>query len=170
MKTVLKYSAGLTAASIAYFILMNIVGLSGNNTAGWLGYVPYAVFVYLIQNQIKRQQDGSLSFAQGWLYATIVCVVAAVLSSLFMFSYVSLISDEMIVRTIEELTQSYIDSGMTGLILAEKIEAAEKIVTPKFFLIFGSLAGTVIGVLVSAISAFFMRSKPATMDALVLST
>ncbi|NAY93134.1 DUF4199 family protein [Muricauda sp. JGD-17] len=142
----------MSIATIIYFLLTNLLGVSGTEWAGWLGYTPYLIVIFIGQKNLDKVYQ--TSYKSRFFFGALISLLAAMVSSLFMYVYLTYI-DDLMVRTVVENAINTLDkedANYTQLVV--KIKEG---ITPLFYLKFGTLAGIVVGILVSAATAIFTR-------------
>ncbi|MDC6366843.1 MULTISPECIES: DUF4199 domain-containing protein [Flavobacteriaceae] len=147
------FGALLGVVSIAYFLCTNLLGISGNELVGWLGYVPYILMIYwgLVESKALYENYGSR-----FLFGVLVSFIGSIVGSLFMYLYLIYVDDLMIRNAIENQIVSLDSNSADYEMLVAKIKT---VVTPTFYLIFGIVSGLLIGTLISAIMPLVIISR-----------
>lgn len=150
---IIKYGTILSIICILYFISTNILGYSGTQLAGWLSYLPYLiVIIYGIRKHIS---DFS-SYKSKFLFGLSITLIAAVVSSVFMYFFLLVVSDAMIVAVIESEV-AMLDKNAPDYLT--RIEQIKNGITPFSYLIFGTVVGAIMGLIMSLIAPLFVRAK-----------
>lgn len=152
-KQVIRYGMLLSLTTMVYFLVTNFLSISGNELVGWLGYVPYMAFIYIGQ---KNNNKVFHKYTSRFFFGVSISIMAALLSSSFMFIYLIYI-DDLMVKTVVENQINILDK--TDMNYKQSVLRIKAIITPLFYLKFGTIAGVVIGTLISAITAIFTKAK-----------
>lgn len=152
-KPVAKFGGLLSIILITYFLITNLIGISGSNLVGWLGYLPYAFIVYfgLLKTKSLYQR-----YRTRFLFGVFVSLIGAVLGSIFMFVYLKYV-DDLMIRTAVETQISSLDSSSEDY--KEMVSKIRSAITPTFYLIFGVISGSVIGTIISALIPLLLKKQ-----------
>ncbi|UII81124.1 DUF4199 domain-containing protein [Flagellimonas sp. CMM7] len=152
-KPVAKFGVLLSIILITYFLITNLIGISGSNLVGWLGYLPYAFIVYF---GLIKSEDLYERYKTRFLFGVLVSLIGAVLSSIFMFVYLKYV-DDLMIRTAVETQISSLDSSSESY--KEMVSKIKLAITPTFYLIFGVISGSVIGTIISALIPLLLKKQ-----------
>ena len=143
----IKFGILLGSISILYFLVTNLLGISGDEAVGWLGYLVYLIVIYL---GVKANLGTLTTFWAKFKFGVIISILGSLVSSLFMYLYLTYV-DDLMIQTVLDKQEAILRAE--GDSYAEKMEILKSSVTPRFYLIFGSIAGTLIGSILSVVSA-----------------
>jgi len=152
-KQIIRYSSILSVSTIIYFLITNFLNVSGSELAGWMGYLPYMIVIYIGQ---KNNNKTLSSYKSRLFFGIFISMIAALISSLFMFIYLTYI-DDLMVRTVIENQIDILDKN--DINYDQSITRIKAIITPLFYFKFGVIVGIVIGTIISAITAIFTKVK-----------
>ncbi len=150
-KLVFKFGIILSAITILYFLVTNLLGVSGTESAGWIGYLPYLIIIIYAFKTIDLK-----SYLRRFTFGAKISLIAAIASSLFMYLYLTYI-DDLMVRTVVENQIAMVDKNDPTY--NDKVIRLQEGITPLFYLKFGIIAGVLIGTIISAVTALFIKVK-----------
>ncbi|WP_396590152.1 DUF4199 domain-containing protein [Allomuricauda sp. R78024] len=153
MKKAITYGLILSLVCILYFTIFNFFGISGENLVGWLSYLPYPIIIYL---GLHNNKSSISTYKNKFLFGLFVSIIGALLGSLFMYFYLIHIDDLMIRTAVENQINSLDPSGVDYY---ETIQKIRSMVTPSFYLKFGTVSGIIIGAVISAVAPLFVNTK-----------
>ncbi len=153
----IRYGLLLSAIAIAYFLTTNFYRVSGQDLYGWLGNLIFPVGIGIHLGLAKRQSP--FTFLQGLKAGIVVSAVVAVASSLFMFLYLSFVSDFMIQNAIEIQTRSMLASDISIDEFHANVNKLKANLTPTFYLLFGIVSSLIIGALSSLVLSGILATK-----------
>lgn len=143
---IIKYGTILSIVCILYFINTNILGYSGTQLAGWLGYLPYLIVIIY---GIKKHIPVLTTYREKFLFGISISLIAAIVSSVFMYFFLLTISDAMVVAVIENEI-AMLDKNDPNY--TEMVEQTKNAITPFSYLIFGIVVGAIMGLIMSLIA------------------
>lgn len=110
-------------------------------------------------NQFKKANGGFLSWGQGVKIGVGVAIVAALISVIYNYIFISFIEPDFMNQIMEVQNQKFLDQGMSQ----EQIEAAnamtEKFKSPLITAAFGIIGSAIGGFIVAAIAAAIMKKS-----------
>lgn len=142
--------------SITFFLFITLGGFTGNTAMGFLGLIPFIIFMYLAHKEFKSEGDGFMSYSKGLGIGTLMALVSAIISNIFTYVYIKFIDTAyfenmqgMMIEKFEEqgLSQDQIDSALQ---MTSKMQTAE--ITVGIGIVGGVFIGFIIALIVSAIT------------------
>jgi len=157
----IKYGLILSVVSILFFLALT---LSGANMAGpvrYLGYIIYAVFIFLAHKNFKDEGNSYLSYSQGIGIAFWMSLVSSVISSLFTYVYVKFVDAGFIEMMKETQLEQFQEKGMSEAQIEQAMKFSEMFMKPESLLLFGIVFG-IIGIVVTAliVTIFTQKKNP----------
>ena len=158
----LKWGLILGVILIGYSLLIQIIGLMGNQAASWVSYIFIIAAVYLAQKAFKDEGDGFMSYGKGLGVGTLVITIGAFLSSIFMYFNMKFI-DGTIIDNIKEMQyEKMAEKGMDEDKIEQAMEMSSGFMTPEVILIMGIIGTVFIGfIFVLVITAITKNANPA---------
>ncbi len=161
----IKYGVIGGLVSIILFVIMDFAGVSGNPSLTWVNTVlSLVIFVALIavgQREFKKNGDGFMSYGEGLGLGTLLSLVSGIISSIFVYVYVSFINSAYIDNIRQQQVESMEKQGMSDAQIEQAMKMAENFSGPIAMLIFGILGSVFFGFVVSlVVSAFTKESRP----------
>ncbi len=147
--------------SIAFFIIIDISGLAGNQSVSYIGYLIFGVIVYLAHKEFKSEGDGYMSYGQGLGIGTLTMVISSIISSAFFFIYVSFLSNTFVEAIKEKSIMDMEDRGMSDAEIEQAMEFTEVFMSPAGMSIMGLVFAVFFGFIISlVISAITKNQSP----------
>ena len=148
-----RYIVILTGLNVVYFIGANQLGIAGTQAAGWSTYVLYFLVIFVA---LKSQKQILAKYWRRVLFGSVISLGGAVASAFFMYLYLSYFDDLMICTAVED-AMAALDPGHTDYDV--QVQSIRATITPGFYFAFGSIAGTLIGVVISLFAAGFVGKQ-----------
>lgn len=160
-KVSIKYGIISGLAGIAFFVLVDMLGFSGNQSINYLGYLILAAIIYLAHKAYKEEGDGYMNYGQGLGIGVLVSLVSSILSSAFFYFYVTFINTDYMTMIMDMQRAKMEESGMADAQIDQAMEMTEKFMTPGMMLIFAIVGTVFFGLILSLIvSAITQRKRP----------
>ncbi|MDN5200836.1 DUF4199 domain-containing protein [Fulvivirgaceae bacterium BMA10] len=160
-----RYGLILSLISIAYFIILNVVGLIANNAFGWLGYIFTIILIVMAHKAFKDQGDGFMSYGQGLGIGTLLSVVSGVISSVFTLIYIKFIDDSMLQAIRDKTIEQLESQGMSDSEIETALEFSSAFTSPTAIAIFGILGALIGGFILSLIISAITKNNNPELEA-----
>lgn len=162
-KRALIYGAAVAAASAVLTALMGAMGLQaaegGGQLVGYLGYLFPIVGITLAIRSAKREEKDEFTFGDGFKQGAAVSAMAALLTAVFTYLYVSSINPEF-TEALRQATAAKLEAqGYTGRELAQARSVSDSMTSPGALSTITFFSQLVVGLIVSAVAALFLRRK-----------
>lgn len=154
----IKWGAINGLLAIALLIVIDMSGLTGNQVVGWIGYLIFAVLVFLAHKEYKTGGDGFMSYGQGLGIGTLAMVVSSVISNVFFYIYISFINSGFIDAIKEQQIMDLEERGMSDAEIEQTMGFSEAFMTPIAMTIMGFVFTIFIGFIVSLIVSIFTKN------------
>ncbi len=147
--------------AIVITLIIDFAGLVGNQAAGWTTYVVFLVLLILAHKQFKSEGDGYMSYGQGLGIGTLAAVISGIISSLFLYVYVSFINTGFIDLIKNQQIMAMEEQGMSDAEIEQTMSLTGSFMTPLAMTVVGLLGAVFIGFIISLIvSAITKNTKP----------
>lgn len=162
MKSVaLKYGLINGLVGVIFFLIVDFAGLSGNQSVSWFGLIFTAVIMFLAQKEFIRDGDGYMNYGQGLGLGTLMSLVSAIISSIFVYIYVSFVNTAFVENIRQQQVVAMEEQGMSDTQIEQAMKMSENFTGPTAMLIFGIIFGVFFGFLISLlISAITKKTRP----------
>lgn len=126
-------------------------------------YISYLILIAGISYGIKKRRDnelaGYISYGGALKYGTLLTFFAAIVSSLFLFIYLSYVDDGFIQFTLEKQEADMYEQGLDPEMIEVSIGWTKKFMQPLPMAFIGLLGSTFFGFIVSLIAAAVLKKN-----------
>lgn len=159
-KLAIKWSLIYVLVAIVITYASEIAKLSVNSPVKYVTYVFLIVFLLLAQKEHRDKLGGYIKFGDAFVTGLLYGIFAGVLTAIFVYLYLAILSPEVFAQAMEQQRQSLTESGKLS---SDQIDHAIDI-AKKYGAIFGAI-GTVfiyaiLGVIVGLIGAAIFKKEP----------
>ena len=162
MKNALKWGLYISAVNIVLGLIMFIAGISNDTSLGWVRYIGSIiglVLLFLGVKEKKAEDPASFTFGKGWVATFLICLVAAVVSAVWVFIYTTAIDPEMIEVTKVAQREAMMKAGtMTRAQVDQAMSYTSFFISPAGFAITMLLGYAFIGMILGLIISPIVRS------------
>ena len=103
MENVKKSYTGISAKWAVIYVITSIVityilqflNIDQTSSARYLGFIPFAAFLLLAQNEYKSQLGGFITFGQGFMSGFIYALIGGVILAIFTYIYLKFLSPQV---------------------------------------------------------------------------
>jgi hypothetical protein len=157
----IRYGLILGVLSIAYFIIMNLLGVDMSQGIGrWAGLVFTIGSLFLAQKYFKDNGDGFMSFGQGFGIGFWIALIATPLSSAFSYIYMKFIDQGFVQQLLDRTREQMEEKGnLSEEQIDQAMQMTSKFMTPESILIFGLIGGFIITLVCALIVTIFTQKK-----------
>lgn len=165
MKTELKYGFIIGVTTCLWILTEYLLGfhttkLNIGKFSGYFAMVIPIVFIYMAFSRIRKERK-EFSIFQGLKSGLIISVVAAIISTTFLFIYNHYINPQWMELAWEWEKAQMLQAGVSEAEIQKKVDQFKAIAHPTSQIIMG-LSGTItMGLIISLIISFFLRKKQA---------
>jgi hypothetical protein len=145
--------------SIAWFLVMSVAGLDSQGPAQYLGWVLIIVFIVLAQKYFKDNGDGYMSYGQGIGIAFWYALVSSVISSVFVFIYISFIDSGYLDAIKDKQLEALEKQGMSEAQIEQAMQITSSFMSPGMMLVMGLFGGIVLSVIFALIITIFTQKN-----------
>jgi hypothetical protein len=152
----LKYGLFITAVSIAFNIVMIVIG-SNPLISDWKGWIILAVtivIVVLAHKEFKGNGDGFMTYGQGFRIAFIAFLISVIIGGVFMFVYSNFVDPDLLEGVWQKTAGDMEAKGQNQ----ETIDIAV-LWTKKLFWVIYFFFGTFFSALIGLIVPIFTQKK-----------
>ena len=157
----MKWGVISALVGFAYFMILNMVGLAGEQSYGYIGYIFFIIIVVLAHKAYKEEGDGFMSYGDGFKLGAVITVISSVISSILTYIYVKFVDGSMLELIKDKAITDMEDDGMSDEQIDQAMGFAEMFMSAEAILIMGLIFGTIMGlILVLIITAFTKNADP----------
>lgn len=151
-------------ASIAYTLILYMVGLMQNKPLQYAGLIITVLCLYFGIKSIREQNyNGFISYSRSLGTGVLISLFSTIVSIIFLIILYTVIDPNLIDKTLEESTNQMAAKGMNQDQIEQGLKMAHKFFMP-FLVIGGLFFGVLAGFIISLILSIFMK-KEETFDA-----
>ena len=154
----MKWGVISALVGIIFFLILDFIGQSNSN-ARWLGVVFTIALTYMAHKEFKDEGDGFMSFGQGLGIGTLMALIGSVISSIFVYIYVSFINSNYIEAAKEKAIMDMQEQGQSEGQIDQAMSFMEWMFSPMAMAIMGVLGGVFFGFIVSLIVTIFTKKS-----------
>jgi hypothetical protein len=156
----IRYGLFLGVISIAYFMIMNLLGVDMSQGFGrWGGLVFSLAMIFLAHKYFKDNGDGFMSFGQGFGIGFWISLISSAISSVFTYIYVSFIDQSFIQQMLDKVREGMEQKGTPDDQIEKAMEITAKFMTPGSMFIFGIIGGVIMGIICAVVVTLFTQKK-----------
>ncbi len=157
----IRYGLMLAVISIAYFLILNMLGVDVSQGPGsWARLLYCAALIFLAQKYFKDNGSGFMSFGEGFAISFWMSLVSSVISSVFTYIYVSFIDTGFVKQMLDRTREAMEDKGnLTDDQIDQAMTMTAKFMTPGMMFIFGLIFGVIIICVVGLVVTIFTQKK-----------
>jgi len=163
MKPFLKYGLITAAAGIVISMITYLLGLDKTSTGEYIGYLNIIVMIAGMIMAVKEKREnelgGFIEFGQAFSTATMTVLIAAAITSVYTYLYVSVINPGFREYTMQKQIEKMEAKGMAQEQIDVAMSYTEKFMTPTMMAIFTFLGGMVVGIILALIIAAIMKKS-----------
>ncbi len=159
-KIAIKWSLIFVLVAIVITYAIEIARLSPTSPIKYLGYIPLVVFLFLAQKEHRDKLGGYIKFGDAFVTGLLYGIFAGVLTAIFVYLYLSILSPEVFAQALEQQRQALVESGkMSGDRIDQTMDIAKKYgaIIGAIFTVFGY---AIIGVIFGLIGAAILKKEP----------
>lgn len=155
-----RYGIIAAIVFIIYGLILQISGLVGNQSLGYVNYLILAIIVFLAHKTFKEKGDGAMRFGQGLSIGMIITAIGTVVSMIFSYVYIKFIDDSMITLIRDKAYSSMEEQGMPDEQIEQAMSMSEKFMTPEMIIVFGTIFFLFFGFIICLVlSAITQKAK-----------
>jgi len=157
----MRYGIIMGVVSIAYFIILNMLGVDMTQGPGsWGRYVYCAILIFLAQKYYKENGDGFMAYGQGIGISFWMGLISVAISSVFTYIYVKFIDTSFIQQMLDRTRESMEEKGnLSDEQIDQAMTMTSKFMTPELILVFGIVFGIIGTIVIGLIVTIFTQKK-----------
>lgn len=164
-KIAIKWSLIYVLIAIVITYASEIAKLSVNSPVKYVTYVFLIVFLLLAQKEHKDKLGGYIKFGDAFVTGLLYGIFAGVLTAVFIYLYLSVLSPEIFAQALDQQRQAMAD---TGKMSSDQIDQAMDI-AKKYGPVLGAIVTVflyvILGVVVGLIGAAIFKKEPLIYNA-----
>jgi hypothetical protein len=163
-KVATKWALISTATSIVLTFVYQFLNIAQDSPARYLSLLPFIAFIVMAQIEYKQLLGGSISYGKAFMTGFRVALFAGILGAVFMFIYVSYIHPEFISQAMEAQRAKLEANNMSDEQIERAMKMSSSFMSPAMFSFFAAVSSAIMGVIISLISAAFVKKDPSPFD------
>lgn len=157
----IKYGVINGLVGIILFVIIDFAGMAGNQAVSYLPALVTGVIIFFAQKEFIKEGDGFMNYGEGLGIGTLVSLFSSIISSVFLFVYVSFINTNYISNLLELQRKGMEEQGLTDAQIEQALSFTSGMFSPIALSIIGIFSGVIFGFIVSLIvSAFTKKARP----------
>ncbi|MCA6075314.1 DUF4199 domain-containing protein [Fulvivirga sedimenti] len=146
---------------IVYSLVINMMGQFGNQALGAVSYVFIIFGIIMAHKEYKDSGDGYMSYGKGLGIGTLTTLIAAVLSAIFSYIYMTMIDPTVMDMIRDQQISDMEGRGMSDAQIEQAMSMTESFMSPGFISFIAVFIITLVGFILSLIiTAFTKNSNP----------
>lgn len=159
-KVAIKWSLIYVLVAIVITYASEIARLAVNSPVKYVTYVVFIIFLLLAQKEHRDKLGGYIKFGDALVTGLLYGIFAGVLTAIFVYLYLSILSPEVFAQALEQQRQAMADSGKMS---SDQVDHAMDI-AKKYGPILGSIGAAfmyaILGVIIGLIGAAILKKEP----------
>jgi hypothetical protein len=165
-KISIRYGLISGLLAIAFMVVVDLAGMTGNSTVQYLWYLVLAGIIFMAHKSYKEEGDGFMNYGQGIGIGALLSLISSIISSVFFYIYVSFINTEYMTTIMDIQRAKMEEQGMADAQIEQAMEMTAKFMSPVMMVVFGIIATVFFGVIISLIvSAITQKKRPENLMA-----
>jgi len=156
-KLVIKWSLYYVVVSIILTYAFQLLNIDPNSGIKFVTFLPYVGFMFLCQKEYRDQLSGYLTFGQGFLAGFKYTVITAILGTLFIYIYWTVLSPQMF-QQIVDTSRAKLEAK--GNLTEDQINMAMSFTTIGFMTISAFIGSLIMGTIIALIGAAIFKKQP----------
>ena len=159
-----KWGVILALVSFAYFIVLNIAGLAGEQMYSWIGSVFTIVVFVLAHKAFKEEGNGFMSFSEGFKIGALTTVLSSIISSTLTYIYLKFVDGSMLDLVRDKAIANMEENGMSEEQIDQAMGFAEIFMSAESILFMGLLGGILVGCILALIVTAFTKNPDLSIE------
>ena len=164
-KVAIKWSLIYVLVAIVITYASEIAKLSVNSPVKYVTYLFLIIFLLLAQKEHKDKLGGYIKFGDAFVTGLLYGIFTGVLTAIFVYLYLSILSPEVFAQALEQQRQAMADSGKMS---SDQIDHAMDI-AKKYGPVLGAIVTVfiyaILGVIIGLIGAAIFKKEPSIYNA-----
>lgn len=160
----MKWGVILALISFAYFMILNMAGLAGEDAYGYVGYIFTIVIFVLAHKAYKEEGDGFMSFGEGFKIGALVTIISSVISSILTYIYIKYVDGSMLEIIKDKAIADMEENGMSEDEIDTAMGFTEMFMNAEAMLIMGLIFGVIFGCIIALIVTAFTKNADPSME------
>ncbi len=156
-----KYGLILGLALIIYGMLLNVLGLTGNQALGWVSFaILLGGIIWGTIDYRDKALDGFISYSGALGIGVLIIVFASIISSVYTYVYAEYIDPSLIEKMVSEAEKGMYKNGMSDEEVEQAMSMTSAFMTPAFIAGSSFLGNIFIGFLLSLVTSAILKRNP----------
>ena len=150
---------------IIYSLLLYVFNQTYNRSLGLLSYVILIACIMIGSLAYRNKVlGGTISYGDAFMIGLLITVFAGIISSFFSFILVRFIDPGLVEQAITQTEEMLLEKGLSEDIIERSIERTRNMVGSPFSVIIGIFFFTLIGTVISLITAAIVKKEGTPFD------
>ncbi len=156
-----RYGLILGVALVVYGMVLQFSGFVANQWLSSVSFIFIIVTLAIAYRDYKSQNNGYMSLGKGFKLGLLLILIAAVLSSVFSFLYISFIDDSMLAILSDQTYNAMVEQGLPAAQVDQAMQMYENYMfTPIGLAVSGILGYLFWGLVFTLITSAIMKNNP----------
>ena len=168
VKSIVKWGA---IGGIGVAILGLITYILGVEYGSWLNYFGYAVLIAVVMAGSYEYRDtlngGFARFGELFKHAILICLVYAVISTVWSIIFMEFIGTDLVAEVIEQTRMQLEEKGADEATIETSLNWTKKFMQPHFFALTSMFALMFVGALISLLTSSVLRKEKQEDDLII---
>ena len=160
----MKWGVILALISFAYFMILNMAGLAGEQAYGYVGYIFTIIIFVLAHKAYKEEGDGFMSFGDGFKIGALITVLSTVVSSILTYVYIKFVDGSMLEIIKDKAIADMEEKGMGEDEIETAMGFMEMSMTAEGILIMGLIMSIIFGIIIALVVTAFTKNADPSME------
>lgn len=160
----MKWGVILALISFAYFMILNMAGLAGEQSYGYIGFIFTIVIFVLAHKAYKEEGDGFMSFGEGFKIGALVSVISSIISNILTYIYIKFVDGSMIELIKDKAISDMEEKGMSEDEIDTAMGFTEMFISTEFILIMGLIFNVILGCIIALVVTAFTKNTDPSME------
>lgn len=160
----MKWGVILALISFAYFMILNMAGLAGEQSYGYIGFIFTIVIFVLAHKAYKEEGDGFMSFGEGFKIGALVSVISSIISNILTYIYIKFVDGSMIELIKDKAISDMEEKGMSEDEIDTAMGFTEMFISTEFIVIMGLIFSVILGCIIALVVTAFTKNTDPSME------
>lgn len=160
----MKWGVILALISFAYFMILNMAGLAGEQSYGYIGYVFTIVIFVLAHKAFKEDGDGFMSFGEGFKIGALITIISSIISSILTYIYIKFVDGSMLELIKDKAIADMEEQGMGEDEIETAMGFMEMFMSAEGILIMGIIMSIIFGFIIALVVTAFTKNADPSME------
>ena len=166
LKNAINYGVTVGIVLVIISLLFYMMGETDSKIQNYLGYLVLIVGIFFgVKTYRDAELNGLISYGNALGTGTLISIVAAIITGLYMMVFTTLIDPDFINTLLEQTESEMEDAGSTQEEIKIGMKYTKMFVTPLGLSIMSIIGSTIMGFILSLITGIFLKKTDDSFDA-----